>query len=335
MESTQARPANTLRFSLEALPDSGQLSALRDHLVEMMRTEVSAVFPDAPFRYASGLRIVPGAVWGSARSSAVVTTRTGQLTRDGQDDLMLVMPDSDMIVRAPGLGEIVVHGGDALLVSQARESQIILQKPVHSWAVRVPHRDLARLVPRLGAAPLMAIRRGTPMLSLLAQYGRLLEAEPLADMAAQELAGRHLREMLALVIGAAPGLEEEAETGSLAPMRLRTIAADIAEHLGDTNLSLEWIAARQGISTRHVQRLLARRGMNFSDLLRESRVRKARALLEDPRHAHRSIVAIALECGFPEASALNRSFRRHFGMTPSEARAMAAVRADDPADAGA
>lgn len=315
-------PATALQFSFEALPSEGKLPALADFLAEMMRAEVNAV-SDALFTYTSGLRVLPGVSWGSARSSALVTTRTRQLTRDGQDDLMLVMPDVDMIIRAPGRGELLVRPGEALLMSQAREVQIITRKTMQSWAVRVPHRILAGLVPGLSAAPLVVLRQDTPMLSLLLRYGQMVENEVLAGPAEQELVALQLQQMLAVVIGASPDLRDEAEAGSVALARLQTIEADILEHLGNTNLSLNWLAARHGISSRHLQRLLAGRGMSFSDLVGDSRLKKARRLLEDARLAHRSIVSIALECGFPEASALNRSFRRAYGMTPSDARAMA------------
>jgi AraC-like DNA-binding protein len=45
-------------------------------------------------------------------------------------------------------------------------------------------------------------------------------------------------------------------------------------------------------------------------------------MLADRRHQGRSISAIAFEVGFGNLSYFNRTFRRHFGMTPSDARRM-------------
>jgi AraC-like DNA-binding protein len=43
-------------------------------------------------------------------------------------------------------------------------------------------------------------------------------------------------------------------------------------------------------------------------------------MLRDLRHADRTISTIAFNVGFNDLSYFNRTFRRRFGMTPSEAR---------------
>ena len=48
-------------------------------------------------------------------------------------------------------------------------------------------------------------------------------------------------------------------------------------------------------------------------------------MLAQPHNAGRSISAIAHACGFSEASALNRAFRQHYGMTPGQARGEGAL----------
>lgn len=320
MEPDTSQPAPSLGFSAVSVPDHKRLSALRDYLSDMMKTEVEALAPDAPFEYTAGLRIVPGASWGTAISSAVATARTASLVKDGCDDLMLVMPQSRMTVVAPGRNDIILQPGDAVLLSKAREMRLVLHERSSCWALSVAHRDIARLTSQIGSAPILAIRKNVPMLSLLARYGGLLEADPLAGTAVQAIAARHLQDMLALAVGASAEFQQEAAQTSLASIRLKALEADVFANLGDTNLSLEWIAARQNVTPRHLQRLLARKGTSFSDFVRQARVARARAMLESPHNAGRSILSIALECGFPEASALNRAFRQEYGMTPGEVR---------------
>ncbi len=320
METNSSQPAPSLSFSAVGAPDRKRLSALRDYLSDMMRTEVEALTPDAPFEYAAGLRVVPGASWGAAISSPVATTRTASLIKDGRDDLMLVMPQSRMTIIAPGKDDLVIQPGDAVLLSKAREMRVVLHERSACWALSVAHRDIARLAPQLGAAPILAIRNDVSMLSLLARYGSLLENDPLVGSAVQAMAARHLQDMLALAVGASADFQEQAAQTTIASVRLKALETDVLAHLGDTNLSLEWIAARQNVSPRHLQRLLARNGMSFSDLVRRARVSRARAMLESPHNAGRSILSIALECGFPEASALNRAFRQEYGLTPGEVR---------------
>jgi AraC-like DNA-binding protein len=50
---------------------------------------------------------------------------------------------------------------------------------------------------------------------------------------------------------------------------------------------------------------------------------RAQCALADPRFVGHPISTIAFEAGFGDLSHFNRTFRRRFGMTPSEVRARA------------
>lgn len=314
------QPALTLDFSTDDLPVAGRLAAIRDYMVEFMRVEIGAVGCDSPLHYSANLRTVNGTRWGSAYPSSIMSMRTNQLAKDGQDDLLLTMPEVDLILQIPGKADMLVGPGEALLLSSAREMRFIIPGSGRLRCMVVPHRAIAQILPRISSAPVMHIRSNAPMLSLLFRYVALLEEEPLIGSMAQLTAVRHLQEMLALVVGASDDFQEQAERDTVAAARMLTVRAAIAEHLGNTNLGIRWIAAQQQVTPRHLQRLFAEAGTSFTDILREARLARARSLLEDPSHADRTIVSIALECGFPEASALNRLFRQKYGMTPSEAR---------------
>lgn len=72
-----------------------------------------------------------------------------------------------------------------------------------------------------------------------------------------------------------------------------------------------------------MQALFESERMSIGRYLLEARLRRAHRLLTGPFAAGRSITAIAYECGFNDLSYFNRSFRRRFGLTPTEARAQA------------
>lgn len=312
-----AAPHAKLRLS--GLPGDSNLRELCDHLARIMRVDVTALRDDLPFHYQASMRSVPGASWGAARTDAVRTMRTAQLCQDGQDDVMLLMPKGETLIEQPGREALRVRPGGAVLLSQARPMQISQQAGA-SWVLRVPHRDMARMLPRIGDAPMVGLQGGTPMLGLLQRYGRLLESEPLRGAASQQLAARQLQDMLAVALGESPDYAAWAEQNSLAAARVQALRADIAAHLASSRLSLDLLAARQGLSSRHLQRLLAAQGTSYLDTVRQVRVQTARAMLQDPSNAAMSTTAIAHACGFSDASGLNRAFRQHFGMTPGEAR---------------
>lgn len=314
------QPALTLDFSTDNLPFAGRVAAVREYLEDLMRVDVHALNPASPLHYRARLRMVEGASFGSALVTSIMSSRTSLLLKDGQDDLLLGMAEMEMVVEVPGKGETTVCPGDALLLSFAREMRLTVRGSGRLRGLRIPRKAIAYILPRLGSAPIIHIRRGTPMLSLLYSYIGLLEEEPLAGNLAQQTAARHAQELLALAIGASGDFQEQAEDDTVAAARMMTVRAAIAEHLSNPNLGIRWIAAQRQVTPRHLQRLFAQAGTCFTDVLREARVARARTLIEDPRNADRTIVSIALECGFPEASALNRAFKREFGLTPGEAR---------------
>jgi len=74
------------------------------------------------------------------------------------------------------------------------------------------------------------------------------------------------------------------------------------------------IAARLGISTRQLERLFSRSlGASPSRYYRDMRLDRARNLLVQ---SERSIMDIALACGFNSASHFAKAFRDHFGKSP-------------------
>jgi AraC-like DNA-binding protein len=105
--------------------------------------------------------------------------------------------------------------------------------------------------------------------------------------------------------------------------RLTAIKADIASHLGEHELTVNAVAARQGVSPRYVQMLFAAEGTTFSRFVLGRRLACAHHLLTDPRCAAWTITAIALEAGFGDLSTFNHAFRRAYGASPSEVRAAA------------
>jgi AraC-like DNA-binding protein len=93
----------------------------------------------------------------------------------------------------------------------------------------------------------------------------------------------------------------------------RSIAQLIVE--GDS--SLERLARSLGWSVRTLQRRLAARGLNYSELLGEVRKTLALNLLENPSPG---IAQIAYCLGYTEVSTFNHAFRRWMGQSPRDYR---------------
>ena len=85
------------------------------------------------------------------------------------------------------------------------------------------------------------------------------------------------------------------------------------EHLGE-RLDRDSVARVAGLSGSHFSRLIRERtGRTFTDLMAQYRVDRAKTLL---RRTGKSIVQIAMECGFEDQSYFSRVFKRYTGTSP-------------------
>ncbi len=98
------------------------------------------------------------------------------------------------------------------------------------------------------------------------------------------------------------------------------IIRDIAANLGESDVSLSWLAERHGVTPRRIRDLFYAENTNFTDYLLNARLDRAREMLTDPALLHVNIASIALDCGFGDISWFHHTFRRRFKMTPVDMR---------------
>jgi transcriptional regulator GlxA family with amidase domain len=88
-------------------------------------------------------------------------------------------------------------------------------------------------------------------------------------------------------------------------------------------ISIQALAASVGLSRRQLERVfLEKAGMSPAQAYTRVRVERAKTLLS---HSKVSMIEIALDVGFENASHFTRTFKRIFGATPSKMRSSAGV----------
>jgi AraC-like DNA-binding protein len=213
--------------------------------------------------------------------------------------------------------QVTVGAGDAMAVD-LRAGAFTVLRPTRSRmiGVRVPRRALAVD----GPAPRL-VPGGTPALRLLTRYLRSVldgpapSSPPLADALV-----RHVSDLIALSLAPADRDTRLARAPGVRAARLHAIKSDIERHLTDGSLTAAVVAARHGISTRYLHRLFEDDAETYSRFVLGRRLDLAYRRLRDPRYADRTISSIANDTGFGDLSYFNRTFRRGYDTTPSEAR---------------
>ncbi|MGO8911753.1 MAG: helix-turn-helix transcriptional regulator [Bradyrhizobium sp.] len=143
----------------------------------------------------------------------------------------------------------------------------------------------------------------------------------------------HLQDLMALAIGASRDGADVARGRGLRAARLAAIKLDIGRSHGRNDLSITALALRHAVTPRYIQKLFETEGTTFTGYVIEQRLLEASRMLADPQFADHNIGEVALRAGFGDLPYFTRSFRRRFGMTPSDAREQACRNSparDDP-----
>jgi AraC-like DNA-binding protein len=318
-ESGDSIAARVLRFSTDDFPKHKRIEAYREvYSRTIMKHDIEPA-GDGPFHFAASLCNLPGL--GLASSSISPCRRIHRRQHIEADDLAIGIALSGGCIIRQRRREATIRPGEAVLTSAAYPADVTIAPGSRSISLRIPMSVLGS-----GPAGLDGLSRRIPGtvegLRLLTGYvGTIWNADVLNDPALHGIVVAHIHDLIRLTLGARGDARRLAEERGAAAARRAAILRAIAVRSTDHGLSAATVAARLGVTPRYVHLLLEDTGRSFTHHLLEKRLERAVALLRDPRWRDRKISDIAFEAGFTDLSYFNRSFRRHFGATPSDVRA--------------
>ena len=319
--AAQSDDIRVLRFSTDELPERDRLAIMREvHGRLTARVDIEPA-PGAPLHYRVIAWALPGLTVSMFSESALTIRRTRELLADGNDDVVFAVPPTAANMLSHR-GRELSPIGDAVLISTADVVRIDVPSGSQGPMVTLSRQRLARLVPGLEDAFMRPVPKDNEALQLLRRYVGLFEDQQnLATPELRSLVVNHVYDLVALALGATHDATAVANGRGVRAARLQAIKTEILNSLNRHELSLAGLAARHGVTPRHVQMLFESDGTTFSRFLLEQRLARARHLLSNPLLAERAISTIAYETGFGDLSHFNRAFRRRYGETPSDVRA--------------
>lgn len=238
-------------------------------------------------------------------------------------------PVERILLVRPAVGRLqVTQGGrtlsccsrDALLVAASRGAVFDAIGVERIDVLAIERTRLTGPLAALDAGFLRKIDRDHPGLQTLTVYaaGLLQGLIPVATAGLADLVREHLAQLLAFIVRE-PGREADAPGPSRHALRIQALKAEVERRLGSADLSLEAVAQARRISSRQVQAMFQAEGETFSGFVLARRLDRAMQRLTDTEDI-RPVSAIAFEVGFGDLSYFNRTFRKRFDLTPSQAR---------------
>lgn len=309
-----ARAADVVQVQAQ----SSDVEALHDRGVTWVSFKP---IPDVACGVDFGLRKFPdlGLLSGTARGVRHEHARRD--SGEGDDDFSFHLNVRGLSVVASQRGETTLGDGDAMLLSYSVARTIRRPDLVDHRVIRLPRAALSPLVRNVDDAVLRRVPRGTGMLRLLRSYADAVFDDPaLAVPQMRRLIAAQLCDLVAATLGATRDAVAVAEGRGIRAARLSALKADVEAHLVSSDLSPGAVARRQQISDSYIRKLFESEQTSLSEFVLGRRLERARRLLTDPGWADRSIASIAFASGFGDLSYFNRTFKRCYGLTPSDMR---------------
>jgi AraC-like DNA-binding protein len=315
-------PASFVRLSTDQFADRDRIEAAREVFGRaIMNIEIEPA-PGVPFRMDMAFRALPDFGLTVGTRSAMTCVRTRQLI-DSDDILVAVVRSGSGVFEFHGR-ETQVDAGGATVLRTGGAGRLCVHSTADMVSYRLAFDRMAPLIADLDAALVRPIPADSEALRLLVSYsGILREEDALAMPEIRSTVTAHLHDLAALAIGATRDAAAVAGSRGVRAARLRAVKADILANIAQPGLTIESVARRQGISSVYVRKLFEQSGTTFTEFILTQRLTRAHRMLGDPRFAGGTISTIAFDAGFGDLSYFNRTFRRRYGLTPSDARAKA------------
>ncbi|HTI79241.1 MAG TPA: AraC family transcriptional regulator [Acetobacteraceae bacterium] len=259
--------------------------------------------------------------FGAAHGTSGSFLRTRGLLSDGCDDLVLVTAMAGDVLTVQRGRTIELRPSQACLMSLDDVAECGFSEGGRFTALRIPRLDLTgfcREAEDMLSKPLVGSPRQH---ELVADYFALCTAASASlDVVGQHTMARHMTELVGLLLRAETNDALPEPRDGFGAARLELIQAQVMKHLGDNDLTILSVARQAGLTPKQVQRLFGMSGLTFSEFLLEQRLLLAQRMLCGTGRRREKVSTIAHDAGFGDLSYFNRTFRKRFGMTPSEWR---------------
>jgi AraC-like DNA-binding protein len=211
--------------------------------------------------------------------------------------------------------------GDFTLCSSLDPYSVQVHSDSRLLVLRLSSERLRRLIPDaedLVCVPVRGGGGGVPaiVVEYLSAIWRQLECGALGWMPAE------LVDSMLQVVAAGLQCERPCPAGrrSRSSLRRQQLLSYVTSRIRDPNLTVTGVANALGMSARNVGKLMRVEGVGLAAFILEQRLEGAALWLNEPRHAHLTIMQIAYGWGFGDLSHFHRAFRLRFGQSPGQYR---------------
>lgn len=217
--------------------------------------------------------------------------------------------------------------GDFLILDSSLDFELSFPGQMRQFVINVPLSGHTRHLLHLMRFAGQAVRGQTGVGAIASKF--MLGFAQQADLTGEAQAERlfsHLMDVVNMSLLSAFDDISSLES-SHQSLRYYRIRLYIEDKLHDPTLTPLKIAEENGISRRYLNKLFNSQGHSVTRFMWDRRLERCRKDLEDPFLAHRSLTEICYNWGFNSSSHFSRTYKQKFGLSPSESRKLAKLKA--------
>lgn len=302
-------------FNLQNIPPQRRGRAWVDALNEFFYAYDADVPDDFRIGKLTGAQVGSLSIASAACDAITVRRERSQISHDGVDGYFLLLPVNRALSFSQRGRTTPVTRDEFSLVSASLPYEYMQNDIAGLDIAIIPGQLLRSVAPSID--DLLAKPFGKkPIDRLFIQQAKTLCREVTSfDIEAQEVASRHMVELLALILD---GADAQSHATPIRQVHKRQIVKLIERHHCNPGFGLEDVVRATGLSPRYIQEILAGGGSTFTQMLRLRRLQSAKILLNARRGNRRSVIDVAYAAGFADLSYFYRSFKQEYGHAPND-----------------
>lgn len=308
-----------LDVTTDGVPPADRVSFWREHVSR--RNHFERPESNRPFQAHLRRMASAGAELVEHASEPIVSRgAANRLRMSASDDIAIELVREGRETLLDHNGEHRLHVGDLYVVDYSRPLRTIRPRQ-RVCAVVLPRQRVVEIMGEdpSGLAGWRFAAQGMAA-SLRQQMQATLDAAPGLLPSQRMFAVNEAAEMALALLQAMQG--GAADVARLDSGFYRAARLYIERCCNDPDLTPERVALAIGCSRASLYRVFAARDEGVAEFIWQARIERTWRMLTSVEGYGLSVSDVAMECGFREMPTFGRMFRRHYGMTPTEARKM-------------
>jgi AraC family transcriptional regulator, positive regulator of tynA and feaB len=243
------------------------------------------------------------------------TRQRHQLAATAGEFIVLLITRSGQETVGQGRTEASLQPGDAVAWDSTRPARFTVWQLLSKRSLLIPRAALDEVSGRGWTMPGTVLNGSSPAVRLLIDYLDVLRAT-LGDLGPSAVTAAR-NATLELFSGALRADSDVASAATARPALRAAMGRYIERHLLDVELTQSALATAHGVSCRTVNRIFSDTGQTVGEVVRVRRLARAR---DELIGSDQLISGIAHRWGFSDSSHFSRSFKAHYGSSPSAYR---------------